>query len=127
MKKKLTRAIVALALLTGLVWVGTASATGGPAVITGTNGDDVLRGNRVGGGAQYIYGLAGDDRIWGGLGSDHVFGGAGADRLHSFQAGEDSLDGGPGNKDVCVLADGAATDEAVNCETITFRAAQGHG
>jgi hypothetical protein len=67
-----------------------------PCTITGTEGDDHLRGTRsrdvicglggddvidAGGGDDAVFGDAGDDRVAGGDGDDTLYGGAGDDRL----------------------------------------------
>lgn len=65
----------------------------GIALITGTDGPDVLSGTR---GADRIDGLGGDDRINGGRDRDILDGGAGNDQL-SGGASSDSVDGGEGD------------------------------
>ncbi len=61
--------------------------------ITGTNGDDVLRGTAS---VDVIMGLGGDDVLTGGNGNDVICGGAGNDAL-SGDNGDDVLSGGSGN------------------------------
>ena len=61
--------------------------------ITGTNGDDVLRGTN---GVDVIMGLGGDDVLTGGNEKDVICGGAGDDTL-SGDNGDDVLSGGFGN------------------------------
>lgn len=100
-------------------------------LVTGTDGDDVIHGNKVGPGkpAQVINALAGNDRVWGGKGADEINGDAGNDRLHGYHAGADTINGGPG-RDVCVIGEtpnGHTNDELVSCEKIKIRDAQGHG
>lgn len=90
--------------------------------VTGTEGDDTLRGNgrsdlisagagddwvTAGSGRDRVFGLDGDDRIDGGLGSDDLRGNAGDDRLLGGAGnGNDRLDGGHGD-DVLFGGDGA--------------------
>lgn len=110
-----------------VVLAGTALAGQGN-IIHGTPGEDVIHGNKVGHGAQIIYGAGGDDRIWGGKGADEVHGGKGDDRLHGYHAGSDYLDGGPG-KDVCVIGEtpgGHTNDQTYSCK-VKIKDAQGHG
>ena len=100
-------------------------------VVNGTEGNDVIHGNKVGPGkpAQVINGLGGDDRIWGGKGADYINGDAGNDRLHGYHAAADTIDGGPG-RDVCVIGEtpgGHTNDTLVSCEKVKVRSAQGHG
>ncbi len=70
--------------------------------ITGTSGDDVLRGTPKadvicgGAGNDRIYGRGGDDILIGGPGNDRIYGGAGDDTLIG-EAGHDLLDGGAGD------------------------------
>jgi Ca2+-binding RTX toxin-like protein len=72
------------------------------AVITGTDGDDVIHGtphdDRLLGGAgnDIIYGYEGDDLLDGGAGHDQLFGGPGDDRLLGG-SGNDRLFGGTGD------------------------------
>nr|WP_246742416.1 calcium-binding protein [Microvirga splendida] len=70
--------------------------------VEGTNGDNVLMGNRFAntlkgnGGHDKIYGLQGNDRLYGGSGKDAVYGDAGNDRLYG-DSGNDKVYGGLGN------------------------------
>ncbi len=123
--------VTALVAVTGAVASTVAAVPGGGAgawkarcTITGTSGDDVLRGTA---GNDVICGLAGDDRILGlagndtligGLGDDFLDGGAGSDRLVGGRgkdalrggAGNDALIGGPGQD---ALSGGAGRDTLV--------------
>jgi predicted extracellular nuclease len=80
--------------------------------ITGTAGDDVLRGTD---GADVVMGLGGNDTITGGNADDVVCGGAGDDRLTGDNGvdvllggfGDDRLDGGNGDD---TLVGGPGTD-----------------
>lgn len=82
--------------------------------ITGTPGDDRLRGTNNN---DSILGLAGDDRIRGRNGDDQILGGPGDDRIRGNN-GNDTLMGGAGNdvlfgnngSDIFVLALGEGTD-----------------
>jgi len=81
--------------------------------ITGTAGNDVLRGT---GGDDVICGLAGNDTLIGNGGNDMLLGGAGNDTLEGGAGkdvlmgggGKDTLNGGTGND---ALAGGAAVDK----------------
>jgi hypothetical protein len=81
--------------------------------ITGTRGDDRLRGTRrrdvicAGGGDDRISGAGGDDAIFGDGGDDRVTGDDGDDTLYG-DAGDDRLDGGDGDD---VLAGGDGDDD----------------
>ena len=62
--------------------------------LVGNEQDNYLLGNK---GDDYILGLVGDDTITGGEGADDLQGGDGADRfLQSFDAANDTIDGGAG-------------------------------
>ncbi|HEX9947124.1 MAG TPA: calcium-binding protein, partial [Allosphingosinicella sp.] len=74
-----------------------------PTVITGTPGDDLLRG---GSGDDLIEGLGGRDRLYGDSGADELRGGAGRDQLYG-EAGRDRLIGGD---DSDILEGGAGDD-----------------
>jgi Ca2+-binding RTX toxin-like protein len=96
----------------------------------GGNGDDVLIGDHGGtdaagrvwvrstgsGGANYLEGGRGDDRLFGGTGNDELFGGRGDDFLYGG-AGNDVLVGGSGDDDGSpgsnVLVGGAGNDRLV--------------
>lgn len=58
--------------------------------ITGTDGDDVLRGRA---GDDVICGLGGDDRLSGGKGDDVLYGGRGQDRLNGGAGRDTCLSG----------------------------------
>jgi len=61
--------------------------------VTGTAGDDVLRGAE---GVDLIRALGGDDKLLGHAGGDCLYGGAGDDLVFGNSAG-DLIDGGPGD------------------------------
>ncbi len=72
------------------------------AVITGTDGDDLVSAtNTVFGqlpatdGADIIYGLGGNDNLSGIAGDDEIYGGSGKDKLYGGD-GNDTIDGGSG-------------------------------
>ncbi len=69
--------------------IGGCAATA--AVITGTEGRDVIVGTRL---PETIFGKGGDDWIVGGGGNDVIYGGLGADTVDG-EAGDDCLYGGP--------------------------------
>jgi Ca2+-binding RTX toxin-like protein len=85
---------------TALALAGATLALG--AVVTGTGGDDRLKGTaradliRGLAGDDQMVGLAGNDRIDAGAGADRALGGPGNDRMIGGP-GDDGLDGGPGN------------------------------
>jgi predicted cupin superfamily sugar epimerase len=83
--------------------VNGAAETGGPNVITGTNGSNFLFG---GNGADAISGLGGSDFLSGGNGNDIIDGGTGDDFLIGG-AGNDVLIGGSG---IDFLVGGAGAD-----------------
>jgi hypothetical protein len=64
-----------------------------PDLMLGRRGVDILRGRR---GADCLYGNKGADRLFGGHGRDRLFGGPGADRV-SGGAGDDLIDSGSGH------------------------------
>jgi Ca2+-binding RTX toxin-like protein len=64
--------------------------------VTGTSGDDDLRGTD---GPDVICGLAGNDRIRALRGNDVVFGGAGVDDIFTFE-GRDRIFGGRAHDDI---------------------------
>ncbi|MBY0239489.1 MAG: type I secretion C-terminal target domain-containing protein [Burkholderiaceae bacterium] len=82
-------------------------------VLTGTGGDDTLRGNAM---DDKVYGLAGADTLSGNAGNDLLDGGDGADQLWGGDGDDtllggdsnDRLDGGAGND---TLDGGAGNDE----------------
>lgn len=131
MRKALAIAVVCFTVL-GFTLVTVAQADDdGPTIIYGTEGDDVIRGNRVGKGAQTVYGLGGEDRIWGGIGYDRVFGGPNDDILHNHHASGGLLVGGSGF-DICVVGvprngddDGHVTTRG--CERVRYVPIRGHG
>ncbi|MBF0605773.1 MAG: calcium-binding protein [Nitrospirae bacterium] len=71
--------------------------------LTGTAGDDIIRG---GDGSDHLLGEAGDDSLAGGAGNDHLEGGAGDDQL-SGGSGNDTLEGGAGDD---ILGGGTGDD-----------------
>lgn len=88
--------------------------TPSPDVIAGLGGNDSLRGFA---GDDIICGGGGKDRLLGGLGSDTLLGEAGNDVLRG-NGGDDLLNGGQG-ADTCDGGDnGAAGDEAMQCESV---------
>lgn len=66
------------------------TAGGGDGMISGTEGDDILKG-----GAIAINGYGGNDSLFGDVGNDTLHGGAGDDKL-AGDYGDDLLDGGLG-------------------------------
>ncbi|MDM7947586.1 MAG: calcium-binding protein [Oceanibaculum nanhaiense] len=79
------------------------SGTAGDDTLRGGDGDDLLTG---GAGNDVLYGGAGNDTIFGGSGNDTLFGEDGDDRLYGGD-GDDWLDGGAGND---TLTGGAGND-----------------
>jgi hypothetical protein len=79
-----------------------AAAAVGAATITGTPGNDTLRG---GSGPDKLTGKGGRDNLYGAAGNDVLTGGRGRDRLYGA-AGNDALTGGRGN-DLLVGGPGA--------------------
>jgi len=73
-----------------------ASYQPGPALLEGTDHDDVIVGSD---GDDRIDGYAGDDMICGGPGNDHIDGGPGDDAIRG-DTGDDHVNGGPGNDTV---------------------------
>lgn len=73
--------------------------------ITGTTGDDLLRGLAgddlmyAGAGNDNLHGNAGDDRMYGGNGDDNLNGGSGEDILFG-ENGDDRLSGASGDDDL---------------------------
>ena len=63
------------------------------AAVSGTQGNDTLRGTRQ---ADQIYGLNGNDTLYGFAGNDELYGGAGNDNLYGHP-GNDEIYGGSGN------------------------------
>jgi Ca2+-binding RTX toxin-like protein len=66
------------------------------AAISGTQGNDTLRGTRQ---ADQIYGLNGNDTLQGRARSDELYGGAGNDNLYG-SGGNDDIYGGSGQDDL---------------------------
>jgi Ca2+-binding RTX toxin-like protein len=82
-----------LLVLAAALAMGAFAATGAlAAIISGTEGDDTIRGNRQ---ADIIAAHGGNDTVFPEAGPDVVSGGEGADTLCQ-SAGSDELDGGPG-------------------------------
>jgi RTX calcium-binding nonapeptide repeat (4 copies) len=106
-----SRVIAAAAVVAGIVGVSGAEAATlgcppyaiGTTTLTGTSGDDVIRGCP---GRDRLFGLAGDDVLRAGAGNDDLFGGAGRDSLGGG-TGNDTLGGGTG---VDYLSGGAGFD-----------------
>ena len=115
--------------------------------IFGTEGDDVIRGDRnerasqgtIAGGHDILHGGAGSDRIGGKSGHDSLFGDEGDDQLWG-DSGDDPLRGGPGNdtltgdnfsgdtgSDVFVLAVGEGTDTITDFEVGVDAIGLAHG
>ena len=103
-----------LLLVAGAIALGTApsaQAARAPCTITGTSGDDELRGTS---GADVICGRGGDDRIYGGAGSDRITGDRGRDVIDGGPGddtifgnlGDDVIDGGPGDDRINVVGGG---------------------
>jgi Ca2+-binding RTX toxin-like protein len=90
-----------------------AALAASPLSITGTNGDDQIKGTKK---AEEIRGLGGDDEIVDGLREDTVYGGAGADNLIGY-GGDTSVDrfsGGEGD-DTVQSRDVPAAQDRVSC------------
>ena len=83
------------------------TAAVGVTTITGSDGDDVLRGDA----ASTINGGAGIDTIIGGTGNDTLNGGAGNDTI-TINTGDDTVDGGAGD-DVVVAADNTSAKDVI--------------
>lgn len=88
------------------------------AAISGTQGNDTLRGTRQ---VDQIYGLNGNDtlygrargdELYGGAGNDNLYGGSGADDIYGG-SGQDNLFGGP-DADFINSAD-RGTPDIVDC------------
>ena len=127
--------LVSLMTLVMLLTSGVALAK----FISGTDGDDTLRGTKyadnifANAGNDVVNGLKGNDSLTGGTGNDKVYGGAGKDKIsgkngedeeyggkgkdHIWSAGEerDVVDCGRGGKDV---AEVDPLDQVVNCERV---------
>lgn len=104
--------ILAMVFLVVVLSAGAALAAS-PLSITGTNGDDQIKGTSR---AEDIFGLKGDDEITDGLGVDTVHGGRGADNLIGY-GGDTSVDyfyGGGGN-DIVQSRDVPAVKDYVSC------------
>ncbi|MEO9781512.1 MAG: M10 family metallopeptidase C-terminal domain-containing protein [Sedimentitalea sp.] len=83
----------------------TVAPDSGDGVVSGTDGNDTIKGSYfdadgdyINGQGQLIQGLDGDDRIYDGAGNDTVEGGAGRDRFFAGD-GADSYDGGDSSND----------------------------
>ena len=88
-------------------------ALGASSLITGTNGDDRIKGTSR---AEEISALRGDDEIVDGLGADSVYANAGADNLIGY-GGDTSVDrfyGGVG-RDTIQSRDVPASRDRVGC------------
>ena len=98
-----------------------ASGQKGPALIDGTDKDDVIIGSN---GDDTINGKGGDDVICGEAGNDSISGGPGNDTIRG-NGGDDDLDGGPGNDTLSgdggndTLAGGAGRDVLVGGDGTT--------
>jgi Ca2+-binding RTX toxin-like protein len=82
-------------------------------VLTGTNGDDRLKGTKK---AEEIRGLRGDDELLDGLNKDRIYGGNGADYLIGYggDTSVDHFDGGAGD-DIIQSRDVPASKDRVWC------------
>ena len=108
---KVTKRSIATVSLVCLVLLA-AAATVGAATITGTAGNDMLRGGPK---ADKLNGKGGNDKLYSGAGNDVLIGGAGNDLLVGGP-GADKLSCGPGTD----IARGDATDTiAKDCEKVT--------
>ena len=108
---KVTKRSIATVSLVCLVLLA-AAATVGAATITGTAGNDMLRGGPK---ADKLNGKGGNDKLYSGAGNDVLIGGAGNDLLVGGP-GADKLTCGPGTD----IARGDATDTiAKDCEKVT--------
>ena len=108
---KVTKRSIATVSLVCLVLLA-AAATVGAATITGTAGNDMLRGGPK---ADKLNGRGGNDKLYSGAGNDVLIGGAGNDLLVGGP-GADKLTCGPGTD----IARGDATDTiAKDCEKVT--------
>jgi Ca2+-binding RTX toxin-like protein len=113
---KLRRTVLLLVTMVVASMLGTGVALA--AAISGTQGNDTLRGTRQ---VDQIYGLNGNDtlvgrargdELYGGAGNDNLYGSSGADDIYGG-SGQDDLFGGSG-ADFLNSADRGTTD-IVNC------------
>jgi Ca2+-binding RTX toxin-like protein len=83
---------------------------GGPDddVLAGGKGNDWLSG---GDGNDQLSGDEGSDTLYGDAGDDALLGGAGDDNLDDDKLGKNTLDGGPGDGDICPIG-----VKSTNCE-----------
>ncbi len=98
---------VALVVVGAVLFALGFSATGGTAVVRGTDGKNALFGTK---GPDTLYGRAGGDSLFAGGGNDRLYGGYGNDRLDGG-AGDDHLYGGPGNDKL----DGGPGRDVISC------------
>lgn len=102
-----------LAMVCLMVVLSAGVALAASSLITGTNGDDRIKGTSK---AEEISGLNGDDEIVDGLGADTVYANAGADNLIGY-GGDTSVDrfsGGAG-RDTTQSRDVPASRDRVRC------------
>ena len=114
--RKRTLLLVSLALAIMLLTSGVALAK----TISGTDGDDFLRGTKKADsidamdGDDVVRGRGGNDEIWGGNDEDTLYGNKGRDYIHTAGYFADVVDCGPGRDRVTV----DPTDQHVNCERV---------
>jgi hypothetical protein len=89
--ERLRRTVIVLTTMTVALVLGSGMAFA--AAISGTQGDDRLRGTIR---ADQIYGLNGDDTLFGFAGRDELYGGAGNDGVNAGPRA-DEIYGGSGN------------------------------
>ena len=91
------------------------------ALLTGTEGNDIITGNDDSG--DTINGMGGNDTILGMGGNDTIIGGSGTDTLYGG-TGNDILDGGTGND---TLYGGTRSDTSENNGNDTYKFGRGYG
>jgi Ca2+-binding RTX toxin-like protein len=100
-------------LILGLAADDSLRGGGGGDCVIGGDGDDRIRGDA---GSDALSGEEGDDRLKPGSGQDIVHGGFGNDRVYARDGQRDSIDCGPGGRDL-VVSD-AKDQVAGNCERV---------
>ncbi len=90
--------------------------------VDGTPGPDVLRGDD---GPNELFASNGDDIIEGRDGNDKLMGWRGADRIDARDGGADRVD--CGDDDDRVVTDAPGVDTLIDCEDVSFAAANGPG
>jgi Ca2+-binding RTX toxin-like protein len=93
-KGEVLRTVLVLVTVSVALMLGTGVALA--AAISGTQGNDTLRGTRQ---ADQIYGLNGNDTLSGRARADDLYGGAGNDTLNGG-SGNDDIYGGSGQDDL---------------------------